>query len=181
MDELERVSAAWLAEHAVREKAFSLGAFERGYIATQPVAVLKRQGRILAFANVMTTAEEGGGDGRSDALRSGSAATAAWKSCSRACSCISSRRATHGSRLAWRPLPGSPRIRQRRSGTASAEPPTTTAKPSITSEGCAPSRTNSIRSGRARYMAVAGGLNPLLAIADVTVLIGGGIRGAISK
>ena len=56
MDELERVSAAWLAEHAVREKAFSLGAFERGYIATQPVAVLKRQGRILAFANVMTTA-----------------------------------------------------------------------------------------------------------------------------
>ena len=73
MDELERVSAAWLAEHAVREKAFSLGAFERGYIATQPVAVLKRQGRILAFANVMTTAAEGGGDGRPHALRSRSA------------------------------------------------------------------------------------------------------------
>jgi phosphatidylglycerol lysyltransferase len=33
----------------------------------------------------------------------------------------------------------------------------------------------------ARYMAVASGLSPLLAIADVTVLIGGGIRGVISK
>jgi phosphatidylglycerol lysyltransferase len=32
-----------------------------------------------------------------------------------------------------------------------------------------------------RYLAVAGGLNPLLAMADVTVLISGGIRGAISK
>jgi phosphatidylglycerol lysyltransferase len=30
-------------------------------------------------------------------------------------------------------------------------------------------------------MAVAGGLNPLLAIADVTVLISGGIRGVIAK
>ena len=32
-----------------------------------------------------------------------------------------------------------------------------------------------------RYMVVAGGLNPMLAIADATVLISGGIRGVIAK
>ena len=36
MPEIERVSDEWLAEHKVREKAFSLGAFDRDYVATQP-------------------------------------------------------------------------------------------------------------------------------------------------
>ena len=53
MDELERVSGAWLAEHAVREKAFSLGAFERGYIATQPVA--RAEARRAAFLPLPTS------------------------------------------------------------------------------------------------------------------------------
>jgi phosphatidylglycerol lysyltransferase len=34
---------------------------------------------------------------------------------------------------------------------------------------------------RPRYMAVAGGLNPVLALADVTVLISGGFRGVIAR
>lgn len=56
LDELQAISDAWLAEHRAREKRFSLGAFEPAYVASQPVAVLRREGRILAFATVMTTA-----------------------------------------------------------------------------------------------------------------------------
>jgi phosphatidylglycerol lysyltransferase len=33
----------------------------------------------------------------------------------------------------------------------------------------------------ARYMAVSGGINPMLALADVTVLISGGLRGVVGK
>ena len=32
-----------------------------------------------------------------------------------------------------------------------------------------------------RYLAVAGGINPMLALADITVLISGGLKGVIGK
>ncbi|MBB5754467.1 bifunctional lysylphosphatidylglycerol flippase/synthetase MprF [Prosthecomicrobium pneumaticum] len=54
MAELRAVSDAWLAHHAVREKSFSLGHFDPAYLATQPVAVLSVEGRIVAFANIAT-------------------------------------------------------------------------------------------------------------------------------
>lgn len=57
-DELEAVSRAWLGERNAREKTFSLGAFERDYVLQQPVAVLKKEGRIYAFANLLETASK---------------------------------------------------------------------------------------------------------------------------
>lgn len=54
-DELKSVSDAWLEHHNTREKTFSLGAFERSYILSQPVAVLYKDGKITAFANLMVT------------------------------------------------------------------------------------------------------------------------------
>ncbi|MQB39553.1 bifunctional lysylphosphatidylglycerol flippase/synthetase MprF [Agrobacterium tumefaciens] len=56
MDELKQVSDGWLAHHNTREKRFSLGAFEPDYILSQPVAVLRKDGKITAFANLMVTA-----------------------------------------------------------------------------------------------------------------------------
>ncbi len=53
LGELEAVSDAWLAVHKTREKGFSLGAFEPDYILSQPVAVLRQRGRIVAFANLL--------------------------------------------------------------------------------------------------------------------------------
>ncbi len=56
--ELEAVSRAWLATKSASEKGFSLGFFEREYIAGAPVAVVLQgerglQGeRVLAFANL---------------------------------------------------------------------------------------------------------------------------------
>jgi phosphatidylglycerol lysyltransferase len=56
MAELAAVSDAWLAQHRAREKCFSLGAFDAAYIERQPVALVRLDGRIVAFANVLCTA-----------------------------------------------------------------------------------------------------------------------------
>lgn len=54
MPDLRRVSDAWLAEKNTREKGFSLGCFDEQYLLNFPVAVVKQQGEIVAFANLWT-------------------------------------------------------------------------------------------------------------------------------
>ncbi|HEY0787941.1 MAG TPA: bifunctional lysylphosphatidylglycerol flippase/synthetase MprF [Thermoanaerobaculia bacterium] len=53
MERLRAVSDAWLARRAGSEKGFSLGFFDPGYLARFPVAVVEREGRIVAFANLL--------------------------------------------------------------------------------------------------------------------------------
>ena len=55
LGDLRRVSDSWLAEHNTREKTFSLGAFRDDYVAAQPVAVLRKDGEIIAFATLSQT------------------------------------------------------------------------------------------------------------------------------
>jgi phosphatidylglycerol lysyltransferase len=52
LPELRRVSDAWLAEKTTREKGFSNAAFSEDYVAAFPAALVRRHGRILAFANL---------------------------------------------------------------------------------------------------------------------------------
>ncbi len=52
MDRLRAVSDSWLREKAAAEKGFSLGFFAPAYLARFPVAVVEREGRVQAFANV---------------------------------------------------------------------------------------------------------------------------------
>ncbi len=52
MAELHAVSAAWLADKAGREKRFSLGAFDPAYLSRFPIALVRVEGRIVAFANI---------------------------------------------------------------------------------------------------------------------------------
>jgi phosphatidylglycerol lysyltransferase len=52
MASLRAVSDGWLAAKHTREKGFSLGRFEEGYVRRFPVAVVRIQGRIVAFANL---------------------------------------------------------------------------------------------------------------------------------
>lgn len=52
LDRLREVSDDWLRERAGGEKGFSLGFFEPGYVKRFPVAVVEREGRIEAFANL---------------------------------------------------------------------------------------------------------------------------------
>lgn len=52
LDELGHVSSAWLAERKTREKRFSLGRFDPAYLSISPCSVVRRDGRIIAFANI---------------------------------------------------------------------------------------------------------------------------------
>lgn len=53
LPEMRAVSDAWLARQHTREKGFSLGAFTDTYVARQPVALVRREGRLVAFATLM--------------------------------------------------------------------------------------------------------------------------------
>ncbi|MFC0220525.1 bifunctional lysylphosphatidylglycerol flippase/synthetase MprF [Pseudochelatococcus lubricantis] len=50
--ELKAVSDAWLAERGSREKGFSIGFWSESYLSRFDIAVVRREGRILAFANL---------------------------------------------------------------------------------------------------------------------------------
>ena len=56
LPDLRRISDAWLAEHNVAEKRFSIGSFDAEYVCRQPVAVIYQNSAIVAFATLMTTA-----------------------------------------------------------------------------------------------------------------------------
>jgi phosphatidylglycerol lysyltransferase len=52
MDRLEAISNDWLACQRTREKRFSLGFFDRAYVARVPVAVARDDGGIVAFVTL---------------------------------------------------------------------------------------------------------------------------------
>jgi len=52
MEEMRNVSNEWLADKAVAEKGFSLGFFDEAYLRRFPIALMERDGRVEAFANV---------------------------------------------------------------------------------------------------------------------------------
>ncbi len=52
MAELTEVSSAWLGAHKAAEKGFSLGRFSPEYMARWDCAIARREGRIIAFANI---------------------------------------------------------------------------------------------------------------------------------
>jgi phosphatidylglycerol lysyltransferase len=55
--ELKAISDAWLAEKHTREKGFSLGFFDPEYLKRLPLVVVRKQGCIVAFANLLLGAE----------------------------------------------------------------------------------------------------------------------------
>lgn len=54
-DEIAAVSDQWLSDHKAKEKGFSLGTFERDYILQQPVVLLRQGDKVVAFATLMLT------------------------------------------------------------------------------------------------------------------------------
>jgi phosphatidylglycerol lysyltransferase len=56
--ELKGVSDNWLLEKRTREKGFSLGCFEPRYLGEFPLAVVRANGRIVAFANLWCSGEQ---------------------------------------------------------------------------------------------------------------------------
>lgn len=52
MPELQALSAAWLKEKNTREKGFSLGFFDPGYLQRLPLALVRGESGIVAFSNL---------------------------------------------------------------------------------------------------------------------------------
>jgi phosphatidylglycerol lysyltransferase len=57
LQELAVVSTLWLGGKAGREKGFSVGRFDAAYLNHFPIALVRREGRILAFANILAPAD----------------------------------------------------------------------------------------------------------------------------
>ena len=53
MAQLRSISDAWLGDKVGREKRFSVGRFDPAYLAHFPIAVVRRAGEILGFANIL--------------------------------------------------------------------------------------------------------------------------------
>ncbi|MFN7599151.1 MAG: bifunctional lysylphosphatidylglycerol flippase/synthetase MprF, partial [Cereibacter sp.] len=51
--ELRQISDEWLAAKKTREKRFSVGRFDPGWMQRWPVALVRHQGRIVGFANLV--------------------------------------------------------------------------------------------------------------------------------
>lgn len=58
LDDLRDVSDEWLSSRNTKEKGFSLGRFDDDYISQFPIAVIRREGRIVAFANLWLSGEK---------------------------------------------------------------------------------------------------------------------------
>lgn len=56
---LQAISDEWLANHAGGEKCFSMGGFFPRYVAEFPIALVRQDGRPVAFATLWTTAARG--------------------------------------------------------------------------------------------------------------------------
>jgi len=54
---LKTLSDQWLAHHAGGEKGFTMGRFDPAYVSEFPCALVRVDGKIVAFANLWTTAE----------------------------------------------------------------------------------------------------------------------------
>jgi phosphatidylglycerol lysyltransferase len=52
---LRSVSDVWLKQRGMREKAFSVAAFDADYLSAQSVMLVRQDGRAVAFATFMTT------------------------------------------------------------------------------------------------------------------------------
>lgn len=55
---LKQVSDAWLQTKSAKEKSYSLGSFKADYMRLTPVAVVRLEGEIMAFANLWPTQDK---------------------------------------------------------------------------------------------------------------------------
>jgi phosphatidylglycerol lysyltransferase len=58
LPELKAISDAWLAEKHTREKGFSVGFFDEGYLQRFPIGIVRREGKLMAFANILLGADK---------------------------------------------------------------------------------------------------------------------------
>ena len=58
LPEFKAISDAWLSQKNTREKGFSLGFFDENYLKRFPAGIIRKEGSVLAFANVWQGAKK---------------------------------------------------------------------------------------------------------------------------
>jgi phosphatidylglycerol lysyltransferase len=178
--DLRAVSDSWLGHHKAREKRFSLGAFTPDYLLAQPVAVLRHEGRIVAFANLLTT--ETREEASIDLMRFHKDAPKVAMEFLFTSLCLHFKAQDyHWFVLGMAPLSGL--------STSPAAPLWHRVGRTLFERGERFYNFRGLRAFKAkfsphwqpRYFAVPGGLEPAIALADVAALISGGIKGVIAK
>ncbi|MEY9781792.1 bifunctional lysylphosphatidylglycerol flippase/synthetase MprF [Sinorhizobium fredii] len=180
LPELAAISDAWLAHHSAREKGFSLGAFDPQYLATQPVAILRSDGRIVAFANVLLTGTKD--EGSIDLMRfSPEAPKGAMDFLFAQLMEYLKLKGYRRFNLGMAPLSGMSSRRLApvwdRVGRTFYEH----GESYYNFKGLRAFKSKFHPHWQPRYLVASGGLNPILALMDATFLIGGGLKGVIRK
>ncbi|WP_086995049.1 bifunctional lysylphosphatidylglycerol flippase/synthetase MprF [Rhizobium sullae] len=180
INELAAVSNAWLEHHNAKEKGFSLGAFEPGYASAQPVGVLKKDGKIVAFANILVT--ETKSEGTIDLMRFSPEAPKGSMDFLfvRIMEYLRGEGYTHFN-LGMAPLSGMSKRETApvwdRIGSTVFEH----GERFYNFKGLRAFKSKFHPHWQPRYLAVSGGGNPMIALMDATLLIGGGLKGVVRK
>ena len=58
IDELKPISDEWLEDKNTREKKFSLGSFQLEYLKKMPLATIRQENKLIAFANIWQGADK---------------------------------------------------------------------------------------------------------------------------
>lgn len=180
LDQLQAVSDLWLAQHDAREKGFALGRFDRDYLAAQPVAVLWQDGRVVAFASIMVT--ETMAEATLDLMRFANDAPRGAMDFLFASLLVELKRQGYGQfSLGMAPLAGI--------ATHTTAPIWNHIGQAMFEHGERFYNFKGLRAFKAkfdpgwqpRYLIVGGGVSPMAALLDVTLLIGGGLMAVMGK
>ncbi|MBB3312863.1 phosphatidylglycerol lysyltransferase [Rhizobium sp. BK196] len=180
IDDLSAVSNAWLEHHNAKEKGFSLGAFDPDYVKSQPVGILKKDGRIVAFANILVTAAKE--EGTIDLMRFSPDAPKGSMDFLfvQIMEHLRAQGFTHFN-LGMAPLSGMSKrevapVWDRIGGTVFEH-----GERFYNFKGLRAFKSKFHPHWQPRYLAVSGGGNPMIALMDATFLIGGGLKGVVRK
>ena len=179
-EEISAVSDRWLSTKNAREKRFSVGWFDRDYMLSQPLAILRKDGRIVAFANVLLTDTKA--EAAIDLMRfAEDAPRSSMEYCLIKLMLHLRDEGFTSFNLGMAPLsglaagPAAPIWN--RVGSLIFE----NAEHFYNFRGLRSFKSKFDPEWQPRYLAVAGGLNPIIALADISQLIGGGLKGVVSK
>jgi len=180
LPDLRRVSDAWLDHHRAREKGFSLGAFTEAYMGSQPVAMLRHEGQIVAFANILLTDTRQ--EASIDLMRFAPEAPRGSMDFLfvRLMTALREQGYRHFN-LGMAPLSGLSRREVAPFWDRVANTFYEHGERFYNFKGLRAFKSKFHPDWQPRYLAVAGGLNPVIALVDATLLIGGGLKGVVKK
>lgn len=180
LGDLRAISDAWLAHHRAKEKGFSLGAFTDAYMLSQSVAILRFEGRIVAFANILLTDTKE--EASIDLMRfSPDAPKGAMDYLFISLLTRLRDQGFQHFNLGMAPLSGLSRRQVAPVWDRIANTFYEHGERLYNFKGLRAFKAKFHPDWQPRYLAVSGGLNPILALVDATLLIGGGLKGVVKK